>query len=308
MLADGPLHAVGAGDVVGRGEDEELLDLADHLAGERVQVVEPLDLVAEHLDPDRELLVDREDLDRVAADPERAAGEGEVVAGVLLDDQRAQQVLALAGLPHPHLQRPVHVLLRRPEAVDAGHRRDDDDVPAGEQALRGGVAEPLDLVVDRRVLLDVGVRLRDVGLGLVVVVVRDEVLDRVVRQQFLELVRQLRGEGLVRRHDQRGPLHLLDQPGRRRRLAGAGGAEQDDVGLPRVDALGERRDRRRLVARGLELADDLEAALGGPEVGGRAHGTTVRRGCDRTGAVRLPGGPGAARFPREGIASCPPSR
>ena len=35
-------------------------------------------------------------------------------------------------------------------------------------------------LVDRRVLLDVGVGLRDVRLGLVVVVVRDEVLDRVV--------------------------------------------------------------------------------------------------------------------------------
>jgi hypothetical protein len=51
-------------------------------------VVQLLDLVAEHLDPDRQLLVDRDDLDGVAADPERAAGEGHVVAGVLDVDQR----------------------------------------------------------------------------------------------------------------------------------------------------------------------------------------------------------------------------
>ena len=31
------------------------------------------------------------------------------------------------------------------------------DVAALEQRLRGGVAQPVDLVVDRRVLLDVGV-------------------------------------------------------------------------------------------------------------------------------------------------------
>ena len=55
----------------------------------------PLDLVAEHLDADGELLVDREDLDRVAAHPERAAGEGEVVAGVLHVDELAQQLVAL---------------------------------------------------------------------------------------------------------------------------------------------------------------------------------------------------------------------
>ena len=40
--------------------------------------------------------------------------------------------------------------------------------------------QPVDVVVPRRVLLDVEVGLRDVRLGLVVVVVRDEVLDRVV--------------------------------------------------------------------------------------------------------------------------------
>ena len=230
--ADRPLHPLRAGDVVGGREDEQLVDLADHLAGERVQVVQPLDLVAEHLDPDGQLLVDREDLDGVAADPERAAGEGEVVAGVLLGDQRAQQLVAVAGLPQLDLQRPVDVLLRRAQAVDAGDGGDHHDVAPGEQALRRRVPQPLDLVVDRGVLLDVGVGLRDVGLGLVVVVVGDEVLDRVVGQQLAELVGQLGGQRLVRRHDQRRPLHLLDQPGRRRRLAGAGGAEQDDVASP----------------------------------------------------------------------------
>jgi hypothetical protein len=53
------------------------------------------------------------------------------------------------------------------------------------------VSQPLDLVVDRRVLLDIGVGRRDVGLGLVVVVIADEVLDRVVRKEPLELVAEL---------------------------------------------------------------------------------------------------------------------
>ena len=100
-------------------------------------------------------------------------------------------------------------------------------------AVRRGVAQPLDLLVDRGVLLDVGVRLRDVRLGLVVVVVRDEVLDRVVRQQLAELVGQLGGQRLVRRHHQGRALQPLDQPGGGRGLAGAGRAEQHDVLSPR---------------------------------------------------------------------------
>src|SRR3712207_9180259 len=65
-------------------------------------------------------------------------------------------------------------------------------------------------LVDRRVLLDVEVLRRDVGLGLVVVVVGDEVLDGVGREVRPELVAQLRRQRLVVRDDQRRALELLE--------------------------------------------------------------------------------------------------
>ena len=49
--------------------------------------------------------------------------------------------------------------------------------------------EPLHLLIQRGVLLDIGVRLRDIGLGLVVVVVGDEVLDGVVGEELAQLSR-----------------------------------------------------------------------------------------------------------------------
>jgi len=77
---------------------------------------------------------------------------------------------------------------------------------------------------------------------------------RLVSRLFVaELVSQLRGEGLVRRHDERRPLDGLDEPGRRRRLAGSGGAEQDDVLLARADPGDKLGDRLRLIAAGLEV-------------------------------------------------------
>ena len=54
-----------------------------------------------------------------------------------------------------------------------------------------------------RVLLDVDVALRDVRLGLVVVVVADEVVDGVVREEALELLVELGGERLVVGEDER---------------------------------------------------------------------------------------------------------
>ena len=259
-------HPLRARHVVGGREDPQRVDLADDVTGQRMQVVQRLDLVAEELDAYREFLVGRDDLDSVAAHAERAAGERHVVAGVLDVDQQPQQRVAGHLYADLQLDRSVQVGLRRAEAVDAGHRCDHDDVAAREQARRRRVPQPLHVVVDRAVLLDVGVGLGDVRLGLVVVVVRDEVLDGVVRQHFPQLVGELRGQRLVGRHHQRGPLQPLDQPRGRGRLAGAGGAQQHHVALPCLDPALQLLDGGGLVTGGCVLADHLESAAGAHDV------------------------------------------
>ena len=114
----------------------------------------------------------------------------------------------------------------RAEPVDRRHRGDDDHVAPRHQRAGGRVAQPVDLVVDRRVLLDVGVGGRQVRLGLVVVVVGDEVLDPVLREQLAELAGELRGEALVGREHERRPVDLGDDAGGGEALARAGDAEQ----------------------------------------------------------------------------------
>ncbi len=126
----------------------------------------------------------------------------------------------------------------------------------------GRVAQTVDLVVDRAVLLDVRVARRDVRLGLVVVVVADEVLDPVVGEELAELVGELGGQRLVGGEHERGPLHLLDRPGDGGALARAGDAEQRLEAVAPLDALGQLLDGRGLVAGGLEVGDDLERRHG----------------------------------------------
>ncbi len=87
---DGVGHSFRSGHVVRRRENPQRIHLAHNVPGERMHVVQRLDLVAEVLDPKRELLVGRDDLDGVAAHPKRSAGERHVVAGVLHVDQQPQ--------------------------------------------------------------------------------------------------------------------------------------------------------------------------------------------------------------------------
>ena len=297
------LHAFLAGHVVRGREQVGVVNLVDHVAGEGVQDRQGVDLVAEHLDADREFLVHGDDFDCVATHAEGAACEGHVVAHVLHGDEAAQQCVAVddhAALEFDHAR---HVFLGGAEAVDAGHGGDDDRVAPREQRVRGAVAQPLDLIVDRGILLDEGVRLGDVGFGLVVVVVGDKVLDGVARQQLAELGRKLRGERLVGFQDQRGTLQLLDEPGGGRALARTRRTHEDDVLLAIADARSQLTDRLRLVARRRVGRDDLERLVLADD-GGFAHSPTLppapwHRAEDPPGCAASESQPRPRRWPLE---------
>ena len=59
------------------------------------------------------------------------------------------------------------------------------------------MAQLVDLVIDRRVLLDVAVSAGNIGLRLVIVVVGNEVFHGVLREEFLEFRAELGGEYFV---------------------------------------------------------------------------------------------------------------
>src|SRR5262249_36891046 len=144
--------------------------------------------------------------------------------------------------------------------------------------------------------VDVGVRLGDVGLRLVVVVVGDEVLDRVAREEGPELLVELRREGLVVGQHQGGTVHLGEHGGDREGLAAARDPQQDLVILSPLDPAHELLDRSGLVAPGLVLAREAEPAVGrrGGEAGfGRAraaHGTSGNLGIRASYSGGLPRG------------------
>ena len=170
-------------------------------AGQRVEFYDRLDLVAEEADPPGAVLVvGGEDLDRIAPDPEQTAREVAGLHALVLQRDQVLDELALVDLV-AELEREGHrgIGLDRADAVDAGDGSDDDDVVALQHRAGRGVAHAVDLLVDVGFLLDIGVGARDVGLRLVIVVVGDEILDRIVGKEAPELAVELRGKRLVGR-------------------------------------------------------------------------------------------------------------
>jgi hypothetical protein len=255
---DGLGLALGLDDVVALGIDGQagvaLLDGAE----ERIDLREGLDFVAEHLDAVGGFVVGGEDFDDVAADAEGAAAEVGVVALVEDFDEAAGDVFAGDALALFEEQQHAVVGLGRAEAVDATDGADDDGVAALEERARGGEAELVELFVDGGFFFDVEVAGGDVGLGLVVVVVADEVLDGVAGEELLELVIELGGEGLVVGEDEGGAVGGLDDLGHGEGLAGAGDAEQDLVALAGAQTGEELLDGAGLVSFRFVGGDELE--------------------------------------------------
>ena len=76
-----------------------------------------------------------------------------------------------------------------------------------------------DVLVDVCVLRDIQVDRRDIRLGLIVVVVADEILDSVLGEVGLELAVQLGGKRLIVAQNEDRAIELLDDIRHRKRLA-----------------------------------------------------------------------------------------
>ena len=237
-----------------------------HLAAcQRIEFHDGLDLVAEEADaPGAVFIMGGEEFDGVAAHAEHAAREIAAAALVLQGHEIGEQ-LALVDLL-AHLQGEGHgrIGLDRTDAVDAGHGGHDDDVVALQQGAGGRMAHAVDLLVDGAFFLDIGVGPRHIGLGLVVIVVGDEIFDGVVGEEGFELPVKLRRQRLVGRQNQGGPVGAGDHLRHGEGLARAGHAQQHLIALMLADGLHQFPDGAGLVALGLIFADDLEgdAALG----------------------------------------------
>src|ERR1019366_8945765 len=171
------------------------------------------------------------------------------VARVLHVGQPPQQLALVETIAARHVQHHAEVCLGVAETVNRRDRRDDDGIRPLEQRLGGGQAHLFDVLVDRGVLLDEGIGSRNVRLRLVVVVVRNEILDRALGKEHLEFAVELRRESLVVRKNQRGTLNLLYHVGDREGLPRPGHAQQRLMRKAAAETVHKLFDGLRLIAR-----------------------------------------------------------
>ena len=135
------------------------------------------------------------------------------------------------------------------DAVQAAHRTDDNHIPAtAEQSTRSRKAQFLNLVVNRKVLLNIGIGSRKIGLRLIVIVVGYEIFHRILRKEGFELPVELGGQGLVVAENKCRSLQFLNHIGHSEGLAGACHSKQSDISDAGIKGLYELGYRLRLVS------------------------------------------------------------
>ena len=125
-------------------------------------------------------------LQRITTHAKGAAKKRLIVAFILLGDQISDDLTLVVVFAHLQVLGHCAVGFDRANAVNTRHRSDDDHVVPFEQRAGGRVPHPVDLLVNLAFFFDVCVRAGDVGFGLVVVVVADEILHSVVWKKAFE--------------------------------------------------------------------------------------------------------------------------
>ena len=122
----------------------------------------------------------------------------------------------------------------------------------------------VDLVVDRGVLFDIGIALRDIRLRLVIIIVTNKIFYRILRKEFLEFGAKLRGKGFVVCQHQRRAIDPRDDVRHGEGLSGARHPQQRLLTAAGINAVHQRADRGRLVARRLIIRNQLKLIQNDP--------------------------------------------
>ncbi len=263
---------------MGLGEDRVTRDLAHHDAGQGIEEGKGLDLVVEQLHADRLVVRFRRiDVDHVPTHPIGAAVQLYLVALVLESGQLSQHGPLVEPVTPGQMQDHLEVGLGVAEAIDGGDGGDDDDVRALQQGLGGREAHLLDMFVDGGVFFDVGIAGGDVGLGLVVIVVGDEILHRVARKEFPHLPVELGRQGLVGGQYEGRTLNPRNQVGDGEGLARAGYPKQRHARLAVIQTRFQAADCLGLVAGGGEAGFEDECFGHGPIIAVEYQATRIRQ-------------------------------
>ena len=135
-------------------------------------------------------------------DPEITRSQIEIVPVILGFHKFLEETFSVEGLTNTDLKNKATVFLWVGQTINGSNGSHNDRVPTFDDGVNRAGPHHLNLIVHHRVFCDVCVCLWDIGLRLIEIEVRNEILDSVMREEFFELPIKLRGQCFVMDKDQ----------------------------------------------------------------------------------------------------------
>ncbi len=156
-----------------------------------------VDLISKKLHTDAVSLLYAGKFQNIPVHPERSSLEIHLIACILHINESLDHIVTVILHARPQRYHHVHIIIRTSESVNAGNGCHNDHISTLRQGRRRRQAQFIDLIIDRRILRNIGVRLRHISFRLIIVVVGYKVFYRIFREKFLNFPIKLPGKCLI---------------------------------------------------------------------------------------------------------------
>ena len=159
-----------------------------NLTGKYINFRDPLNFISKKLHTDGPVRsIGRKNLQHITFHPEGTPVKIHLIPCVLNVDQLPDNLVSVFFHAGPQRNHHVKKLLGRTKTVNTGYRRHHNHISPLTESRSSGKTHLINLVIGGRILGNVGISGRNIGLRLIVIVIGYEIFHCVVRKEFFEL-------------------------------------------------------------------------------------------------------------------------
>ncbi len=189
-------------------------DLFNNSPRGRIKTLNGLNTIAPERNPAGNIVVGQVNVHHIPPYTESSSFKIIFVPGIQSVHQSVQQPVEIVSFSCFQGDGVRMEILRIAYSIQTGNAGHDKYVTSAAQQ-RGRSAQPkfFNFIVNAQVFFYIDIRYRQIRLGLVVIIIRDKILDCIFREKTFELRIKLGRKCFIVAYDQRGPLQLFHDIG-----------------------------------------------------------------------------------------------
>ena len=171
-----------------------------------MQLLDRFYRIAKKFYPYNSRLIAQVDINHIAPDTELSPFKINIIPLILHINKPGYYLIPSNSHPSLYLKRHLPVLFRHPYAVYARYTRHDYYIITRKQRSCGRKPKPINILIYGGILRYICICLRKIAFRLIIVIVADKILHRIIGEEFLEFVVELRRKCLVMGYYKHRPL------------------------------------------------------------------------------------------------------